>query len=71
MQATAEKAFEGFLQTYEAKYPKVTACLRKDREALLAFYCFLAEHWQHIQTTNPIESIFATVRQHTAKTRGC
>jgi hypothetical protein len=67
MQATAEKAFE----TYEAKYPKAAACLRKDLEALLAFCRFPAEHWQHIQTTNPIESTFATVRQRTAKILGC
>jgi len=69
--ARADKALEGFLQTYEAKYPKAAACLRKDREALLAFYQFPAEHWQHIRTTNPIESTFATVRLRTAKTRGC
>jgi putative transposase len=69
--AEANKAFDGFLQTYEAKYPKVADCLRKDREALLAFYQFPAEHWQHIRTTNPIESTFATVRLRTAKTRGC
>lgn len=69
--AQATKAFDGFLQTYEAKYPKVADCLQKDREALLAFYQFPAEHWQHIRTTNPIESTFATVRLRTAKTRGC
>lgn len=69
--AQANKAFDGFLQTYEAKYPKATACLQKDRQALLAFYQFPAEHWQHIRTTNPIESTFATVRLRTAKTRGC
>jgi len=69
--AEANKAFDGFLQTYEAKYPKVAGCLRKDREALLAFYQFPAEHWQHIRTTNPIESTFATVRLRTGKTRGC
>jgi len=70
-QATAEKALEEFLQSYEAKYPKAAACLRKDREALLTFYQFPAAHWQHIRTTNPIESTFATVRLRTAKTRGC
>ncbi len=69
--AQADKAFDGLLQTYEAKYPKVAECLQKDREALLAFYQFPAEHWQHIRTTNPIESTFATVRLRTAKTRGC
>jgi len=70
-QATAEKALEEFLQSYEAKYPKAADCLRKDREALLTFYQFPAAHWQHIRTTNPIESTFATVRLRTAKTRGC
>lgn len=69
--AQADKAFDGFLKTYEAKYPKAADCLQKDREALLAFYQFPAEHWQHIRTTNPIESTFATVRLRTAKTRGC
>jgi len=70
-QATATKALDGFLQTYEAKCPKAADCLRKDREALLAFSQFPAEHWQHIRTTNPIESTIATVRLRTAKTRGC
>ncbi len=51
------------------KYPKATECLRKDREALLSFYDFPACHWQHIKTTNPIESTFATVRLRTDKTR--
>lgn len=69
--ADANQAFDGFLQTYEAKYPKAAVCLQKDREALLAFYQFPAEHWPHIRTTNPIESTFATVRLRTAKTRGC
>jgi len=67
----AEKAFDRFVQTYEAKYPKVVACLLKDRDELLAFYDFPAKHWQHLRTTNPIESTFATVRLRTAKTRGC
>lgn len=69
--ATAEQAFDHFLVNYEAKYPKATACLARDRQALLAFYDFPAEHWIHIRTTNPIESTFATVRLRTAKTRGC
>lgn len=56
----AEKAFDRFVATYEEKYPKATACLAKDRAALLAFYDFPAAHWQHIRTTNPIESSFAT-----------
>jgi len=67
----AQAAFDTFVSTYEAKYPKATACLSKDREPLLAFYRFPAEHWVHLRTTNPIESTFATVRLRTAKTRGC
>ena len=67
----AEAAFEAFVSTYGAKYPKAVACLVKDREALLAFYDFPAEHWIHIRTTNPIESTFATVRLRTDKTKGC
>jgi transposase-like protein len=69
--AAAEQSFDHFLSTYEAKYPKATECLAKDREPLLTFYDFPAEHWVHIRTTNPIESTFATVRLRTAKTRGC
>lgn len=69
--ADAEKAFDNFLSNYEAKYPKAAECLGKDRQALLTFYDFPAEHWIHIRTTNPIESTFATVRLRTAKTRGC
>ena len=68
--ADAEKAFDLFVATYEAKYPKARECLAKDREALLAFYDFPAEHWRHIRTTNPIESTFATVRLRTVKTKG-
>ena len=56
---------------YQAKYPKAVTCLTKDREALLAFYDFPAEHWQHIRTTNPIESVFATVRHRTVRSKGC
>ncbi len=67
----AEQAFDLFLSTYEAKYPKATECLAKDRDPLLTFYDFPAEHWLHIRTTNPIESTFATVRLRTTKTRGC
>jgi putative transposase len=65
----AEKAFDLFLEGYEDKYPKAAECLRKDRDLLLTFYDFPARHWQHIRTTNPIESTFATVRLRTAKTR--
>jgi putative transposase len=67
----AEKNFDTFIQTYEAKYPKATDCLKKDRDVLLTFYDFPAEHWRHIRTTNPIESTFATVRLRTAKVRNC
>jgi transposase-like protein len=67
----AEAAFDHFLMTYEAKYPKAAECLAKDRDILLTFYDFPAEHWLHIRTTNPIESTFATVKLRTAKTRGC
>jgi putative transposase len=67
----AHQAFDLFLRTYEAKYPKAVECLKKDREALLAFYDFPAEHWGHLRTTNPIESTFATVRLRTTRTKGC
>ena len=66
----ANHAFDLFLKTYEAKYPKAVECLKKDREVLLAFYDFPAEHWLHLRTTNPIESIFATVRLRTKRTKG-
>jgi transposase-like protein len=68
--ADAEKAFDLFLRTYEAKYPKATECLAKDRKELLVFYDFPAEHWMHLRTTNVIESVFATVRLRTEKTKG-
>lgn len=64
---SAEKAFDLFLETYNAKYPKATQCLEKDREELLAFYDFPADHWVHIRTSNPIESTFSTVRLRTKK----
>jgi putative transposase len=67
----AALAFDLFIATYEAKYPKAAECLAQDREELLVFYDFPAEHWGHIRTTNPIESTFATVRLRTDKTRGC
>ena len=69
--AEALTAFEHFLSTYGAKYPKATEKLDKDRDALLAFYDFPAEHWAHLRTTNPIESTFATVRHRTSRTRNC
>jgi putative transposase len=67
----ADKAFDRFIEMFEAKYPKATDCLKKDQEVLLAFYDFPAEHWVHLRTTNPIESTFATVRLRTNKTKGC
>jgi len=69
--ASAGKAFDHFVQTYQAKYPKAVGCLEKDREALLAFYDFPAVHWQHIRTTNPIESTFATIWHRTDRAKGC
>jgi transposase-like protein len=68
--ADADKAFDLFVATYEAKYPKATACLAKDRDVLLTFYDFPAEHWIHLRTTNPIESTFATVRLRHRRTKG-
>lgn len=67
----AERLLDDFVQVYEAKYPKAVKCIEKDRDVLLTFYDFPAEHWRHICTTNPIESTFATVRLRTAKVRGC
>ena len=67
----ARKAFDGCVKRFEAKYPKAMECLLKDKEAMLAFYDFPAMHWQHIRTTNPIESVFATVRLRTAKMKNC
>jgi transposase-like protein len=66
----AEAAFDLFLETFGAKYPAATECLEKDRDALLRFYDFPAEHWRHVRTSNPIESTFATVRLRTNKTKG-
>jgi transposase-like protein len=68
--AEAEKAFDLFVETYQAKYPKATDCLAKDRSVLLTFYDFPAEHWIHLRTTNPIESTFATVRLRHRRTKG-
>ena len=67
----ADAAFDAFIESYEVKYDKAAECLEKDREALLAFYDFPAEHWKHLRTTNPIESTFATVRHRTIRTKGC
>ncbi len=69
--AEAESAFDYFVDAYGVKYDKAVERLVKDRDRLLTFYDFPAEHWKHIRTTNPIESTFATVRQRTVKTKGC
>ena len=66
----AYEAFDYFIECYQAKYPKATECLQKDKEELLAFYDFPAEHWVHIRTTNPIESTFSMVRHRTYKSKG-
>jgi transposase-like protein len=68
--ATAITAISVFVEKYGVKYPKAVDCLTKDRDALLAFYAFPAEHWDHLRTANPIESVFATVRHRTVRTRG-
>ena len=68
--ADADQAFDLFVVTYQAKYPKATECLAKDRDVLLTFYDFPAEHWIHLRTTNPIESTFATVRLRHRRTKG-
>ena len=69
--ADAVSAFNAFIASYELKYEKAADCLAKDREALLAFYDFPAEHWKHLRTSNPIESTFATVRHRTIRSKGC
>lgn len=69
--AEAEAAMETFEAKYGAKYPQAVGCLTKDRASLLTFYDFPAEHWQHVRTTNPIESVFATVRHRTVRSKGC
>ena len=68
--AAAEAAIDVFADKYGAKYDKAVTCLTKDREALLAFFDFPAEHWDHLRTSNPIESVFATVRHRTMRTKG-
>ena len=68
--ATAETAVATFADKYGAKYDKAVACLVKDRDALLAFYDFPAEHWDHLRTSNPIESVFATVRHRMVRYPG-
>src|SRR3712207_3817022 len=67
---TAEAAIATFAEKYGAKYEKAVSCLTKDRDALLTFYDFPAEHWDHLRTSNPIESVFATVRHRTVRSKG-
>jgi putative transposase len=69
--ADAEAAFDAFMESSRVKYEKAAECLTKDRDALLTFYDFPAEHWKHLRTTNPIESTFATVRHCTIPSKGC
>ena len=64
-------AFDAFVETWSPKYEKAVGCLTKDRDVLLAFYDFPAEHWKHLRTSNPIESSFATVRHRTVRSKGC
>ena len=66
----AEEAFDDFLDLYQAKYPKACGCLSRDREVMMTFYDFPAEHWAHLRSTNPIESTFATVRHRHRQTKG-
>jgi len=68
--AEAVRAFDAFLENYQAKYPQACECLAKDRDQLLTFYDFPAEHWRHLRTTNPIESTFATIRLRHCRTKG-
>jgi len=74
MTETKEKAlnaYDHFIETFAAKYPKAVECLIKDKDDLFSFYDFPAMHWQHIRMTNPIESTFATIRLRIKKTKGC
>ena len=64
-------AFDAFVETWGVKYDKAVECLIKDREPLLAFYDFPAEHWKHLRTSNVIESAFATIRHRTVRSKGC
>ncbi len=66
----AEVAMDVFVEKYGVKYARASECPTKDKEALLAFYDMPAEHWDHLRTTNPIESVFATVRHRTVRTKG-
>ncbi len=67
----ASKSMGDYVKLFEVKYPKAMTCLEKDKEALLVFYDLPAEHWGHLRTSNPIESVFATVRLRTTKSKNC
>lgn len=67
----AQRAFDRFIEIYGPKYPKAAQCLEKDRDSLLTFYDFPAEHWVHLRTTNPVESTFGTIRHRTDQAKGC
>ena len=69
--AEAEKAFDLVAKMYEPKYPKAAICLQKDREEMMAFYDFPAQHWQSIRTSNRIEFTFGTIRHRTRRSKGC
>ncbi len=69
--STARVAFDQFVSAFGDKYPKAIECLTKDREAMLAFYDLPAAHWQHVRSTNVIESAFATIRHRTNRAKGC
>lgn len=68
--ATAEAAIAVFVEKYAARYAKAVDCLTRDQDALLTFFDFPAEHWDHLRTANPVESVFATVRHRTVRTKG-
>lgn len=68
--AAARDAMAVFAEKYATKYPAAVKCLQKDADAMLAFFDFPAEHWEHLRTSNPIESVFATVRHRTVRTKG-
>ena len=69
--ADAEEAFDLFIKMYELKYPKAAICLQKDRDEMMAFDDFPAQHWQSIRTSNPIEPTFGTIRHRTRRSKGC
>ncbi len=69
--SSAYKAYDLFVKNYSVKYKSATDCLIKDKDEMLAFYNYPAEHWMHIRTSNPIESTFATVRLRTHKVKSC